>query len=66
MGKPLRLAGYLRQATTELWVQGETVLIRVASAMIKHHDQKQLGEERVYLAYTSTALFIMEGSQDRN
>ena len=34
--------------------------------MIKHHDQKQLGKERVYLAYTSTSLFIIKGSQDRN
>ena len=28
--------------------------------------KKEAGEERVYLAYTSTALFIMEGRQDRN
>ena len=35
-------------------------------AVIKHQDQKQLGEERVYLAYTSTLKFITEGSQDRN
>ena len=28
--------------------------------------QKQVGEERVYLAYTSTSLFIIEVSQDRN
>ena len=34
--------------------------------MMKHHDQKQHGEERVYLAYASTSLFIIEGSQDRN
>lgn len=27
---------------------------------------KQVGEGRVYSAYTSTALFIMEGGQDRN
>ena len=26
----------------------------------------QVGEERVYLAYTSTLLFITEGSQDRD
>jgi hypothetical protein len=26
----------------------------------------QVGEERVYLAYTSTLLFITKGSQDRN
>jgi hypothetical protein len=34
--------------------------------MVKHHDLKQVGEERVYLAYTSVLLFIIEGSQDRN
>jgi hypothetical protein len=28
--------------------------------------RKQVGEERVYLAYTSMSLFIIEGSQDRN
>ena len=30
------------------------------------HSKKQVGEERVYLAYTSTFLFITEGCQDRN
>jgi hypothetical protein len=28
--------------------------------------KKQVGEEKVYSAYTSTSLFIIEGSQDRN
>jgi hypothetical protein len=28
--------------------------------------KKQLVEERAYLAYASTSLFITEGSQDRN
>ena len=31
--------------------------------MIKHHDQKQAGEERVYLDDTSISLFIIKGSQ---
>lgn len=31
--------------------------------VMKHHDQKQFGEGRIYSAYTSTALFITEGSQ---
>jgi hypothetical protein len=30
---------------------------------MRKHDQKQLGEERVYTVYTS---FIIEGSQGRN
>jgi hypothetical protein len=28
--------------------------------------KKEVGEERVYLAYTSTLLFTAEGSQDSN
>jgi hypothetical protein len=32
----------------------------------KHHDQKQVGEEIVYSAYTSTLLFTTKGSQDWN
>ena len=27
--------------------------LRVAIAVMKHHDQKQLVEERIYLSYTS-------------
>lgn len=42
------------------------VVVRVIIAMVKYHDQTWLGEEKVHLAYTSTPLFIMEGSQDRN
>ena len=34
--------------------------------MIKHHEQKQLGEERVYLVSTSRSLFIIRNHQDRN
>jgi hypothetical protein len=33
---------------------------------MKHRDQKQVGEERVYWAYISTSRSITEGSQDRN
>jgi len=40
-------------------------LIRGSIALMKCHDQKQVGEERVYLTYTSTLLFIAKGSQDR-
>jgi hypothetical protein len=44
----------------------EVVLVGVPIAVMKHNDRKQVGEKRVYLAYTSTLLFIIEGSQDRN
>jgi hypothetical protein len=33
---------------------------------LKKHDQKQLKEESICLAYTSTSLFFTEASQDRN
>ena len=42
------------------------VIVKVTIALIKHHQQKQLVEERIYLAYASTSLFITEGNQDRN
>jgi hypothetical protein len=32
----------------------------------KTPPSKQLGEERVYLAYTLISLFIIKGHQDRN
>jgi hypothetical protein len=41
-------------------------LVRVTIAEMKHYDQRQVGEENVYLASTSTTLFIIAGSQDRN
>jgi hypothetical protein len=40
--------------------------VRVTVAVIKHHDQSNLREERGYLAHTSIRLFIIKGSQDRN
>ena len=44
----------------------QNVLVLVAIAVMTHHDQKLLEEERVYLDYTSVSLFITEGSQGRN
>jgi len=41
-----------------------TVLVRVTIAAVKRHDQRERGEERVYLAHTSSPLFILEGSQE--
>ena len=34
--------------------------------VFKHHEQKQLGGERFYVAYTSKSLFITERHQDQN
>ena len=42
-----------------------TILVKVTLAVTKHHGQKQLREERVYLAYTSTSQSITEGSQEK-
>lgn len=35
-------------------------LLRFFIAAIKHHDQKKVGEERVYLVYTFILLFICQ------
>jgi hypothetical protein len=46
------------------------VLVRVFISVIKKNDQKQISEERVYLAYAFTSLFIIEEvrteTQNRN
>lgn len=46
-------------------LSSKCVLVRVTFAVLKHHDQKRLGE-RVPLAYTSTTLFIIRGGLHRN
>lgn len=46
------------------WMPWPAISVRVIIAMRKHHDQKQVGEERVYLAHTSTSLFIIMGGQE--
>lgn len=43
----------------------ESTFLRVTVASVKYHYQRQL-EERVYLTYAFTTLFIMEEGQDRN
>lgn len=40
--------------------------LSVTIIVMKHYDQKHIGDERVYLAYTSKSPFIIEESQDRN
>jgi hypothetical protein len=40
--------------------------LRVPIAVMKHHEKKQVGEERVYSAYISTSEFIIEGSPGSN
>ena len=43
-----------------------TVLVRVCIPAQNIMAKKQVGEERVYSAHTSTLPFITKGSQDRN
>jgi hypothetical protein len=43
----------------------DSVLVRV-SIPAQIMTKKQVGEEKVYSAYTSTLLFITKGSQNRN
>ena len=50
--------------TTYLSLLG-CVLVMVIIALIKHHDQKQIAEERVYLTYASTAQFWHHQRQSR-
>jgi len=42
------------------------VLVRVSIPAQNIMTKKQVGEERVYSAYTSSLLFITKGSQDWN
>ena len=42
------------------------VYVRVTIAMVKLHDQEQVAEERVYVAYIFTSQSITKGNQDRN
>jgi hypothetical protein len=43
-----------------------TILVRVSIPAQSIMTKKQVGEERVYSAYTSALLFIAKGSQDWN
>ena len=38
---------------------GNGVLAKVTVAVVTHYDQKQLGEERVYLTHSSVYQFII-------
>jgi hypothetical protein len=40
--------------------------MNILVAVMKHHGQKQLGEERDFLAHTSMSWSITEGRQGRN
>jgi hypothetical protein len=42
------------------------VLARVTIAIRKHHDQKQVGEEIIYLVCIFIYIFIEERSKNRN
>lgn len=41
-----------------------TVLVKASIAVMKHHDQKQLGEERAYFTYSSLAKAVRTGTQE--
>jgi hypothetical protein len=51
---------------TLLRLHRSSVLVRVSIPGQNIMTKMQVGEERVYSAYTSTLLFITKGSQDRN
>jgi hypothetical protein len=41
------------------------VFVRATTAVMEHHEQSQVGEERVCSSHASTSQFT-KGSQDRN
>jgi hypothetical protein len=47
-------------------ISPSSVLVRITIAMMKHHGQKQVGEERVSLTHTSISYSISEGHQGKN
>lgn len=53
------------RGSTPPWLESP-VLVTVTIALLKLHDRKQLGEERVYFAYSSGSLFIIKRNQKRN
>lgn len=40
------------------------MLVRVSVALMEYHDQKQLGDKRVYSTRASISLSIVEGTRD--
>jgi hypothetical protein len=54
------------EAASQTDTKHASVLFRVCIPAHNVMTKKQIEENRVYLAYTSTLLFITKGSQDRN
>ena len=40
------------------------VIVGISITLMEHHDKNYLGEETVYLAYTSTSQSIIKGNHD--
>jgi hypothetical protein len=53
--KPTQLTAYSLVVLGRVYIPAQNIMTK-----------KQVGEERVYSAYTSTLLFIAKGSQDWN
>jgi hypothetical protein len=62
-----RVSGVHRVSSSPLPITLNTiVLVRVSIPGQNIMARKQVGEKRIYSAYTSTLLFITKGSQDWN
>jgi len=59
-------AGHMLSSIRKIAVGGQDVLVRVPIPAQNIMIKKQVGEERVCSAYTSTLLLIAKGSQDWN
>ena len=42
------------------------ILVRVSIAVMEHHDQKQLEEERDYFSYISVSQSVIQATQGRD
>lgn len=62
MTRQLRALAHIKDP---IWVPSTCIAcLRVSSAMIKRHADKQLGEERVYFAHTFTSQSIKRPGQE--
>ena len=64
---PPRAPGIQCRTLVHIWIKLlYTVLVRVSIPGIKHHDQKQLGEEKIYFSLYLHLTVHWEESQGRN
>ena len=48
------------------WESNSGHYVHITISVMRHHDRKQLGEDKVYLPGTSTSLCIIKWNQNKN